>query len=192
MATTPFVGEMMIAAFGFAPRGWTGCAGQLLPIQQNQALFSLLGTNYGGDGVTTFGLPNLQGRVAIGQGTSSFGTPFPLGTQGGSESVTLNQSQLPAHIHAATIAGAIPCSDAAADTATPVGHGLAAEPAGVTAFYADALSAGSTMASGAVAFTGTLPPATQVTGGSQPHENRQPFLTLNVCIALTGIFPSRN
>ena len=154
-------------SFGFAPRGWAQCNGQLLPINQNQALFLLLGTMYGGDGRVNFALPDLRGRVAMHTGNG-----FTLGSRGGEAAHTLSLNELPTHTHAVTaMAGA-------GTTNVPTGNRLA---------VADDLYA-------APANAVALAPSTvSNTGGSQPHENRQPFLTLMFCMAISaGIFPSRN
>lgn len=164
--TEPFIGEIQVFPFGFAPRGWAQCNGQLLPINQNQALFSLLGTMYGGNGQTTFALPDLRGRVPLGVGSG-----YSQGQRAGEEQHTLIVSELPAHIH-----GAI-ASSAAPSTSSPAGADWANM--GVDSYAA---SPNAQMAGNAIT----------PTGGGQPHENRAPYLTLNFCIALVGIFPSRN
>ncbi len=168
-----FIAEIRIFGFTFAPRGWATCDGQVLPIQQNTALFSLLGTNFGGNGRSTFALPNLAGNLAIGTGQGPGLTNRNLGEQGGAAAVTLSAAQLPSHSHTL---GAVP---AAATAKNPAGAALAAT------------------ASGAVAYRspGTLTPmaASSLTpaGQSQPHQNRQPVLVLNFCIAMQGAFPPR-
>ena len=162
----PFLSEIRIISFNFAPKGWALCNGQLLPINQNQALFSLLGTTYGGDGRVNFALPNLQGRVPIhlGQGQT-------LGQSGGEQAHTLSLAELPAHTHG------VWATANTGDTVNPTNAVLAA--ASNVYRTADSLTA--------------LSPASVTTvGGSQPHENQQPYLTLNFCIALQGIFPSPN
>ncbi len=163
----PFIGEIRVVSFGFPPRGWAFCNGQLLPIAQNQALFSILGTTYGGDGRTTFALPNLQGAAALHVGAGLF-----LGQQGGAETVTLNQSQLPIHTH--RVSG----SSANVNARTPVGGTWGA-------------SSTNSYGTGAPD-VGTNPLNLTPVGGSQPHVNIQPYLVLNLIIALIGIFPSRN
>ena len=169
--STPFIAELRIMSFGFAPRGWAQCNGQLLPINQNQALFSLLGTTYGGNGQTTFALPNLQSRVPI-----HMGGGFTLGQPGGEVSHTLSLTELPQHIHGVTASNDANTSNT---TAPPNNfYGKTADDS--TVFFSGAGDA----AMNAAAVTNT--------GGSQPHENRQPYSVLNICIALQGIFPSRN
>jgi microcystin-dependent protein len=171
---SPFVGEIRPFAFNFAPRGWALCAGQLLPISQNTALFSLIGTYYGGNGTSNFALPDLQGRVPLGQGTSSFGT-FDLGEENGVENVTLLTNQMPAHTHnfigtSATGNYKYPVTNAALGTSIAGGS-----------YYATASS-----------LTPINPGTVSSVGGGQPHTNLQPCLAINWCIALQGIFPSRN
>jgi microcystin-dependent protein len=162
---TPFLGEIRVFSFNFPPKGWAMCNGQLLSISQNSALFSLLGTTFGGDGRTTFGLPNLLGRVPMHQGTNQ-----PMGARAGEEAHTLTQSEMPAHTH--TISGR-----AAANTGSPD----------------DALWAGSTETAFAASSDTTMSPsAVSIAGGSQPHENRPPFLAVQFAMAIQGIFPSRN
>ena len=167
---TPFIGELKLAGFNFAPRGWAFCNGQLLPIAQNTALFALLGTNYGGNGQTTFALPDLRGRTPV-----HIGSNVNLGEQGGVESVTLTVAQLPAHGH--TLAGSSDLANASA----PGGALPAAKPRGGINRYAPAGS-DTVMAPGSVA----------AAGGGQPHNNMQPYLVLSWLIALEGVFPSRN
>lgn len=167
----PFLSEIRIFTFNFPPKGWAFCNGQLLPINQNQALFSLLGTTYGGDGQTTFALPNLRGRVPIHTGSG-----FSLGQAAGQEVHTLSLQEMPTHNHP------VRAFDGGVDS-----NGTS--PAG--AFYARTADASTMYFSGA-ADTSMNAAVISNVGGSQPHENRQPFLVLNFCIALQGIFPSRN
>lgn len=165
----PFLSEIRIFSFNFAPKGWALCNGQLLPINQNQALFSLLGTTYGGDGRVNFGLPNLQGNVPI-----HVGQGFTLGQKGGEQAHTLSIPELTSHIH--TLNG----TSTAASQPVPTGAMLATS-AATDPIYGPASSL--------VAMSAT---ALGNTGGSQAHLNMQPFLTLNFSIALQGIFPSPN
>jgi microcystin-dependent protein len=163
----PFLGEIRLVPYTFAPKGWALCAGQLLPINQNQALFSLLGTTYGGNGQTTFALPDLRGRVPVGAGDAPGGSSYALGSTGGQEAVQLAAGQLPAHAHP------VRASSGGSTTTSPAGSFPARGGA-----YASSQNA--TMA------------ATMLgrTGGGQPHENRQPYLSLNWMIALQGIYPT--
>lgn len=164
----PFVAEIALFPFTFAPRGWAWCNGQLLPISQNTALFSLLGTSYGGDGKSTFALPNLNGRAPLGWGAGPVLSEYHLGQQGGVEAVTLVPSEMPVHAHPVTAVGG------GATTANPA----AAAPATTEAELYH--SSGGQDA--------TLLPA----GGGQPHNNMQPFLTLYYAIALQGVYPPRS
>lgn len=184
----PFIGEIRLLPFNFAPTGWALCNGQLLSISQNTALFSLLGTFYGGNGQTTFALPDLRGRVAIASGNGPGLTPRTLGEQGGVEAVTLTTASMPGHTHTLNAGGTLRGKNAAGDQRSPSGAVPAAESSGVTATYSDAL-ADASMKPGGVSLAGTASAA--ATGGGIPHENRQPALTLNYCIALQGVFPSR-
>jgi len=169
----PFVAEIRIFPFNFAPTGWAMCNGQLLPISQNTALFSLVGTFYGGDGKSTFGLPNLQGMVALGQGQGPALSQYFVGESGGVENVNLLQAQLPAHTHAAK------CTSVPGNTQQPSGHVWAKDLTGKV----DYNSAPDGSAMNATALGGA--------GGDVPHSNLQPYLVLNYCIAMQGIFPSR-
>jgi|CZKS01.1.fsa_nt_gi microcystin-dependent protein len=166
----PFLSELKCVSFNFAPKGWALSNGNLLPINQNQALFSLLGTTYGGDGRTTFGLPNLQGRTAI-----SMGNSHTLGELGGEYAHTLTIAELPTHPH--MLQGV----HAGQNSFTPTGN-LLADTTGALSIYGPF---GGT--------AGAMVPATvSVTGGSQPHPNQSPFLVMTWIIALQGIFPSHN
>lgn len=169
----PFLGEIRTFAGNYAPAGWAICQGQLVSIAENSALFALIGTIYGGDGQTTFGLPNLAGRVPIHQGTGTGLTPRATGETGGSETVTLSAQQMPTHSHAAIGSGA------GANKPSPVGNFWSTDPGGNTAAYSNV--AGSLMAGSAIGNT----------GGGQPHDNVQPFLVTNYIIALEGVFPSQ-
>jgi microcystin-dependent protein len=167
-----FLGQITIFSFQFAPKGWALCNGKLCPINQNQALFSLLGTTYGGDGRTTFALPNLQGDVAMHFGQGPGLTGRVLGQVGGEQNHTLQVSEMPSHSHPVHFA-------TAADSLTPGGKYWAADPNGNVTFSANGNEAMS-------------PNAIGNNSGGQPHPNMQPYLVLNFCIALQGIFPSRN
>lgn len=175
-----------MAGFNFAPRGYAFCNGQLLSIAQNTALFSLLGTTYGGDGRVTFGLPDLRGRVPINQGTGPGLTPRSMGELSGEEIHTLISTEMPQHAHSVT-GITIPCSTEDGETGSPNGTfpAVPGGAGGAVNAYATAATAGKSMAPGG---TGTA----QIAGGSQPHNNMQPYLVVNFAIALEGIFPSRN
>ena len=166
----PYLAEIRMTGFSFAPRGWALCNGQILPINQNQALFAILGTTYGGNGQTTFALPDLRGRVPV----HMDGT-FNLGQQGGAASHTLIASEMPAHTHSLGI------STAVSHQADPTGRVLGNVEAGALNYYAPQ-DGSATLAANTVANS----------GGSQPHENMQPYLTINFIIALQGIFPSQS
>ena len=162
---TPYLGEIRILSFNFPPKGWAFCNGQLLPINQNQALFSILGTTYGGNGQTNFALPNLQGRVPVHAGNGII-----LGQSSGEAVHTLITSEMPSHSH--TPAG----SSTPANLGVPTGN----------------LWATGNAAYNPTANTSMNPASILNIGGGQPHENMSPYLTLNICIALHGIFPSQN
>jgi microcystin-dependent protein len=169
----PFVAEIRILACNFAPTGWAMCNGQLLPISQNTALFSLLGTYYGGDGKSTFALPNLQGSAPIHQGQGNGLSLYDLGQTGGSETVTLLQTEMPIHAHQASGAsGSGPTSPANNTWGTGVGR----TPPPTYADGSPNVTMGNVMS---------------VAGSSQPHNNMQPYLALNFCIAMQGVFPPR-
>lgn len=167
---TPFIAEIVMFGGNFAPRSWAFCSGQIMSIAQNTALFSLLGTTYGGNGQTTFALPDLRGRVPMHPGSGPGLTPRSLGEQSGSETVTLQTTQIPAHNHL------LNANNAAANDTIPNG-----------AFFSE----GSIYTTNA-ANAQLNPAAISNTGGSQPHNNIQPFLCVNFIIATQGIFPSRN
>ena len=185
-AQEPFIGEIVMFAGNFAPRGWALCDGQLLPIAQNTALFSILGTTYGGDGRTTFGLPDLRGRVAMHAGNGPGLTNRPLGQKSGQENVVLNSTQLPAHTHTATTTSTLMATTNGGTTNVPTGNILADD--GNDRIYATPAAPIVGMAPGAIDSTTTV----NSTGGSQPVANMQPFTTVNFIIALQGIYPSRN
>ena len=162
----PFLSEIRIFSFNFPPKGWAFCNGQLLPINQNQALFSLLGTTYGGDGRVNFALPNLRGCVPI-----HVGNGHTLGEKAGSSAVTVSQTQMPQHLHFVT------ASNDAGDTPTAIGN-----------YFAGALD----VYTAAANLQPIRPDSVSNVGGSQAHTNMMPYLVLNFCIALQGIFPSQN
>jgi microcystin-dependent protein len=177
----PFLAEIRAFAFAFPPRGWALCNGQTLPINQNQALFALLGTTYGGNGTQTFALPDLRGRVAMSFGQSPFGTARSIGQTLGEEFHSLTIAEMPAHTHsvAAATNGTVNATNAPGGTVV--------------------LGSGSSSAAGTPAvpiYAGGTPdtPMTPLgtAGGGAPHENRMPYVTASYCIALVGIFPSRN
>jgi len=179
----PFLGEIRIVGFNFAPRGWAFCDGGILVISQNTALFALLGTTYGGNGQTTFALPDFRGRHAVGVNRGSpSGGDYDLGQIGGTETVTLTSAQMPAHVHQAR-GHAGSASDASTPSSDTV-WGASTTPLYATAIPAQPMAGATTGAMAADALAAS--------GGSQPHENQPPYLTLNYIIALEGVFPSRN
>jgi microcystin-dependent protein len=188
----PFLGMIITVPYNFAPQGWAFCNGQILPISQNTALFALIGTTFGGDGVTTFALPDLRGRVPVSSGQGPGLSVYDLGEIGGTENVTLTTSQMPPHNHVITLNNLTATANArntAGNSQSPAGNLPAVEAAGVTATYSNA-PANATMAAGAVTVTGTA--TASVSGSGLPLQILSPFLTVNYCIALQGIFPSRN
>lgn len=184
----PYLGEILLFAGNFAPQGWALCHGQLLPINQNQALFSILGTSYGGDGRTTFALPDLRGRAPIHfTGT----TPYTLGNKLGEEAHPLTLNELPAHTHpaAVTVTTQVACSSLDGDSSSPAGNYPAVASNTPDLMYGSAT--GSTrMANGSVQFE--VQPSVQFVGSNQPHDNRMPSLTIHYIIAINGAFPSQN
>jgi len=171
----PFLGQVIAVGFNFAPVGWQLCDGSLLPISQNPALFSLLGTTFGGDGQATFGVPDLRGRVVLGAGQGPGLQPYVLGAIGGAESVALTSAQFASHTHALAAA-------TTATTPTPGTGVVLGTPAAATPMYASA-GASSTLAGSTV---------TASSGGGGAHENRQPTTTVTYIISLTGVYPSRS
>lgn len=173
----PFLAEIKIFSFNYAPQGWAMCNGQFLPINQNQALFSLLGTTYGGNGQTTFALPDLRGKVPLDDGSG-----FTLGQTGGEYAHTLTISELPTHMHGFNVNSCVASATANASAIPPTG-----------AYWANSgKTCYSTPDANNPVNTGAMHPSTvSNVGGSQPHNNTQPFLTLTFCIALIGIFPAR-
>jgi microcystin-dependent protein len=172
--SSPYIGEIRMFAGNFAPRGWALCDGQLLAISQYDALFSLFGTIYGGDGRTTFGLPDLRGRIPLHMGQGPGLSSRPIGQKSGAETVTVTANQLPAHGHTfnASANSAHDQSPAGNETATSTG----------TALYGPAGAPGATLRANAIAHT----------GGNQSHDNVMPFLCVNFIVALSGVYPSRN
>src|SRR3989454_10113580 len=169
----PFVAEIRIFPFNFAPKGWAWCDGQLMPLSQNTALFSLLGTTYGGDGKSNFALPDLQGRAPMHPGQGPGLSLHDLGETSGSETVTLLESEIPAHSHN------VMANTAPADNNAPAPNFVLAQSTGTNAYT-------SLAPNGLMSFNSLVP-----AGGGQPHNNMQPYLTLNFCIALQGVFPPR-
>lgn len=176
----PFIGEVQIFGFNFAPRSWAFCNGAVLSIAQNTALFSLLGTTYGGNGQTTFALPNVSGFAACHAGQGPGLMPRVLGQTFGADTVTLTQSQMPLHNHGTVL---VAQNDATKRAHSPsAGNALSvASDTTITSFVP-----------GVGPTTTFAPNMAGINGGSQPHENRQPYLGMNFCIALQGLFPSRN
>jgi microcystin-dependent protein len=189
----PFLGQIVAFGFNFAPREHAFCNGQILPISQNTALFSLLGTQFGGNGVSTFALPNLQGCATVNAGQGPGLSQYSVGQTAGSETVTLTTAEMPQHTHTfdpSAMSGTLQCHNGAGNSRDAAGNVPAIESAGVTAGYADNTPLNATMKSDALAVTGTLSLA--AAGGNQPHSNMQPYLVLNFCIALSGVFPVRS
>lgn len=177
MSTEPYLASIVMFAGNFAPRGWAFCAGQILPIAQNTALFSLLGTTFGGNGQTTFALPDLRGRAPVGQGQGPGLSNIDLGEVAGSETVTLLGTNMPAHNHT------VGCDGTGSSSLNPVANipGLSDDRNASVTVYS------------AAAPNGTMNPAMiGMAGGNQPFNNRNPYLGINFIIALEGIFPSRN
>ncbi|MCG9965804.1 tail fiber protein [Shewanella sp. ZOR0012] len=208
----PFIGEIRMFAGNFAPRGWALCNGQLLAISTNSALFSLLGTTYGGNGTTTFGLPNLQSRTPVGTGTGGGLTTVALGQSSGAENINLTTNQLPIHTPTATFAGNASSVAATVDVATTTGTAMVPPATGATTYLsATTAKAGPANVAFNGLFTGTAPDSTKASlggvqgsvtptgsvtvnpvGGGQPVGIRNPYLGMNFIIALEGIYPSRN
>jgi microcystin-dependent protein len=185
MSTEPFIGEIKIFGFNFPPRGYMACSGQLLSISQNTALFSLLGTTYGGNGVQTFGLPNLQGRMPIGQGQGAGLPSYVMGQVSGSTSVSILTSNMPAHVH--TLGAAVvklQASTGNADETSPAGN----VPANTTAASYSGNGATPNTFTGGATVSGT----TDIAGSGLPIAIMNPYLVINYSIATQGIFPSRN
>lgn len=176
----PFIAEIRVFGFSFPPKGWALCRGQAIAISQNTALFALIGTQFGGNGQTTFGLPDLQGRGAIGAGNGPGLTPQSIGQKGGTPTVTLLSTQMPQHNHTLNAAQLTP-PNADQNVATPT-----------TTARLGRSSPNNLYIAPVTPNTQLIPSSISTTSGSQPHENMQPFVAMNYCIATTGIFPSRN
>ncbi|GGD53830.1 phage tail protein [Erythrobacter arachoides] len=179
-AIDPLLGQLQLFGNTYCPRGWTEVAGQTLPISSNQALFALLGTTYGGNGQTTFQLPDLRGRAPIHSGTLPGGSNYQLGQQGGVESVSLLATQIAAHTHDGTLRAA----PVAADTTNPVGNYLGIAGQSTLPYTASTTAPANNMGPNSL----QIDPA----GSSLPHNNMPPYLAMRYCIALQGVFPSRN
>ncbi|MDO8878243.1 MAG: tail fiber protein [Pseudolabrys sp.] len=175
----PYVGEIRCFGFNFAPRDWAFCNGQILPIAQNSALFAVLGTTYGGDGITTYALPNLQGQVPMHWGTGQSGLNTTIGEVLGQTTVTLTVNQLAAHSHA--IVAADP-NQLTVKTAAPTTNSYISSGKGTFIYQKAPVTPGPQFSNKAIT----------PSGNTQPHQNVQPFLAINICISLFGIFPSRN
>jgi microcystin-dependent protein len=179
---TPYLGEIRMTSFNYPPKGWAFCNGQIMSIQQNAALFSLLGTFYGGNGTQTFALPNMQGRTPVHMGQGNGLSPYTIGQFGGVETVTVLSNEMPVHTHLVNASSNYGTSDA------PTGNVLGVTNAGTA----------SAPIAGQLDFVSTAPNTTMEAttigqqGGTQPHSNVQPYLVINFIIALVGIFPSRN
>ncbi len=189
----PYIGEISMFGGNFAPRGWALTDGQLLPISQYTALFSILGTTYGGDGRTTFALPDLRGRVPMHAGSGPGLTPRRLGEKGGVEQVTLTLNQIPSHTHAAssvaTTSAQLKATAAAGDSNVPTGNVLADD--GTDRIYKN-IAPDVDMSAEAITATTSVTTTVQAAGGGQAHTNIQPYQVINFIIALEGIFPPRN
>ena len=199
----PYLGEIRMVGFNFAPYGWALCQGQTIPVSQNQALFALLGTNFGGNGQTSFNLPDLQGRSPVGTGTGGGLSPIDLGDQGGAENLSLTINNLPSHTHAATMVGGINVSGSVSIPASTLSTNTSGTP-GNTTILGPATSGGrpveiySTNSSNAslapfnVSLQGTAGAIqNSLTGGNQPLAIRNPYLGLTCIIALQGVYPTR-
>ena len=176
----PYLGEIRCFGFNFQPNGWAFCNGQLVSISQNEALFAILGTTYGGDGVTNFALPNLQGRIPMHWGNGPGGFNTQIGEVQGVTAVTLTTQQMPGHTHTITV-GDLPAGGVVERVQSPT-----------AAAYISASSPDQAYNSSPTLDTAFSSKAISISGGSLPHENMQPYLALNFCIALFGIFPSQN
>ena len=182
-AQTPFVGEIQIFAGNFAPAGWAICDGSLRSIAENDVLFTLIGTTYGGDGVTTFALPDLRGRIPVDQGQGPGLSNYVMGQMAGTETVTLTTAQIPTHSH--TVGITLPVSSALGDKDTPVNNYFTVNPSRGSEFSANPSNA---QMGSVINISGN----SDVSGGTQPHENRMPYLVVNYIISLYGIYPTPN
>jgi len=180
-----FVGEIRVFPFTFAPQGWAVCSGQILPISQNTALFSLLGTQFGGNGTSNFALPNLQGNVPVGQGQLIGGSDYFVGETGGAQTVTLNSAAVPAHTHTLPVSAATTAKQATPSPSNFLGATGAGRSGGVNAFVTPAQQTGAPVSMLPTAVGGG-------NGGGQAHNNMAPYLVFTYCIALQGIFPARS
>jgi microcystin-dependent protein len=186
----PYVGQIILVGFNFAPSGFFPCDGRLLPISEYETLFNLIGTTYGGDGQNTFALPDLRGRLPIGVGSGPGLSSYVIGETLGVESVTLTVNQVPAHTHGIDVSGmtaAVACKTGPGNSQSPVGNVPAGEASGVTMPYSSRTPDVAMAAPLAAATT----PATGLTGGTSPHDNLQPYAALQYCISLFGIYPSQ-
>jgi microcystin-dependent protein len=182
----PFLAQIVLFAGNFAPRGWAFCDGQILPISSNSALFSLLGTTYGGDGRTSFALPDLRGRAAVHPGRGPGLSTIKLGQRGGQETIQLNLTHLPSHVHnAAGLEGTVNASSIAGDSEEPEGNSFGVSQTDTP--YTDE-AANTPMVTNTVSINGN----TAIAGGGQPFNSRNPFLGINYIIAMQGTYPSRN
>jgi microcystin-dependent protein len=183
--STPYLGQVLYVGFNFAPQGWATCDGQTLAISTNTALFALLGTTYGGNGTSTFQLPDLRGRMPIHQGTNSLGGSYLMGQEGGAESHTVSVSEMPSHAHAVNFSSPILGNSGIATSAVPGGHSLGNT--GRNLGYAT--SSPNVSLGGNVAVSGG---SSGLAGGNQPFSLQQPYLTVTCVIALAGVFPTQN
>lgn len=181
--TAPFLGEIRIFGFNFPPRGWTYAQGQLLPISQNTALFSLLGTTYGGNGTSNFALPNFSGYAPMGNGTGPGLSPYVLGETSGTTTVSITNNEMPTHNHTLNAAAPNP-SNQAQIVGTPANNAFLSASGPAFAYTNPPITPGT--------LVNMAPTAISLSGGNQPHTNQQPLLVLNFCIALQGVFPPRN
>ncbi len=191
MSANPYVGQIILVGFNFAPAGWALCNGQLLQIAEYDTLFNLIGTTYGGDGQTTFAVPDLRGRIPTGVGQGPALQNYFLGESGGVETVTLTLQQLATHTHTGSSSGftaTTRCKIGPGNQRTPADHVHASEAAGVTLPYSSA-APNAAMSANAIGVTGPVTAA--AAGANQPHDNMQAYLTLNFCISLFGTYPSQ-